>query len=332
MRYTPGEEWLPHRKVYCGTCKSILHQYGQGARMALNYDVVFLGELLFHIQKRPPAFELPEPSINFRCLQDPFKNESDAVLDYLATVNVFLAGIKVQDQIQDQRPSRKWAWRLLGRFAHKKSTRAEENLRAAGADTRYIHNQLDEQQKLEKQIPTKNTWKISFQPTANITGEVYRAAAPDIEWMQTFGSKFGALVYLTDAYLDWEKDAATGNYNPLLINREKPSDEILQAVLQEMLLLRSNLSDLLKMHAPDTKWDLRLTRNLTERVWLEKAGNEKEWEEKQAEWAKLPLKKRMEMTVWWMQQNRKRDFPWKAYLFIGSGILLLLLAILLSQF
>ena len=46
----PGQpDW--YRLHYCGTCKSLGRLYGQRSRLFLNYDIVFLSEILTLLQE-----------------------------------------------------------------------------------------------------------------------------------------------------------------------------------------------------------------------------------------------------------------------------------------
>ena len=80
MRYEPQQtvpgELRFHRLHYCGTCKAILHTYGNRSRIALNYDVVFLAEILSAIRGDVKS---SESWMQFRmgtgCFNDPFKKK-----------------------------------------------------------------------------------------------------------------------------------------------------------------------------------------------------------------------------------------------------------------
>jgi hypothetical protein len=43
-----------HRRHYCRTCKAIEQNYNQQSRLMLNFDTVFLSELLSQIEKEDP--------------------------------------------------------------------------------------------------------------------------------------------------------------------------------------------------------------------------------------------------------------------------------------
>ena len=83
-----------HRMHYCGVCKAMGNNYGHKSRFLLNYDSVFLAELLTVLSnddlgKWENAFQ----AIN-KCLTMP-KGDIPLSLSYAADANVLLADLKI---------------------------------------------------------------------------------------------------------------------------------------------------------------------------------------------------------------------------------------------
>ena len=92
-------EYEMFRAYYCGVCMHIKDNFGNIPRLALNYDMAFLGLLL-------DALHNEEPNIEFRkCMAHPLKNKpmiiSNKALEYTAAMNVSLVYYKVIDDVND---------------------------------------------------------------------------------------------------------------------------------------------------------------------------------------------------------------------------------------
>src|SRR5580692_5889342 len=109
------------RLAYCGSCKTLGALYGQKARLLLNHDMVFLGELLMPEPEWGPAHR------SFNCMAMPKRHP--AALAYAATAAVVLAHFQIEDQITD---SNRWRWRAIKRFFSPAYRKAASQLRASG--------------------------------------------------------------------------------------------------------------------------------------------------------------------------------------------------------
>ena len=92
-------EYEMFRAYYCGVCMHIKDNFGNIPRLALNYDMAFLGLLL-------DALYNEEPNIEFRkCMAHPLKNKpmiiNNKALEYTAAMNVSLVYYKVIDDVND---------------------------------------------------------------------------------------------------------------------------------------------------------------------------------------------------------------------------------------
>jgi hypothetical protein len=191
------------RLPYCGTCKTIGVRYGQRARLLLNHDIVFLGELLMRYSQEPvwtAAYR------SFNCFAKP--KEIFPILDYTAAVTVILAYYRVADHVQD---SGRWHWRTLARMLSPQFRRASAKLRESGFQMDKLDSILSTQRAREA-----NPQSITdvAEPTALATAMVFAhgGSHPDL---YDIGHRFGYLIYVLDAFEDRAQDARSGAFNAL---------------------------------------------------------------------------------------------------------------------
>jgi hypothetical protein len=188
---------------YCGTCKTIGVRYGQRARMLLNHDIVFLGELLMHYAGEP---EWPAAYRSFNCFAKP--KEVFPILDYTAAITVVLAHYRVADHIED---SGRWHWRTVARMLSPQFRRASAILRESGFPMDELDSILSTQR--AREANPKSLADVA-EPTALATAMVFghHSSSPDL---YRIGHQFGYLIYMLDAFEDRAKDAASGAFNAL---------------------------------------------------------------------------------------------------------------------
>lgn len=189
------------RLAYCGSCKTIGAMYGQRARLLLNHDMVFLGELLTDRPEWGPAHR------SFNCMAMP--KEHPAALRYAATAAVVLAHFQIEDHLVD---SGGWRWRALKRFFSPAYRKAARELRRAGFPQDEMTELLATQGAREARA-----WSIEdvAEPTARATELVFSHGGGDSK-LGSIGRRFGTLVYLIDAFEDRERDGKSGDFNALL--------------------------------------------------------------------------------------------------------------------
>jgi hypothetical protein len=225
-------EW--YRLHYCGVCKSIGSRYGQRSRTTLNYDTVFLAEILSLLSEEDST-GWNHKLRGYRCFDLPEKEHLPLSLQYAADINILLAEVKLKDNISDEGPS---LWPLAGRFFKRQFGKVHEYLQKWQVDEELLRDWLKENQKLESTpLPghinsAEKALRYYATPTAELTAYCFSKGAAAIgkeEWKETlrqFGYHFGALIYGLDAIKDLEKDAVAGDFNPLLkvMDRGKQPD------------------------------------------------------------------------------------------------------------
>jgi hypothetical protein len=189
--------------------------YGQPTRLLLNYDAVFLGELLTTL--KPTVLPYATPYLSHNCLALPNTGQMPLALQYAATANVLLAEFKLHDHIADSR-----------------SVKAKITLHALSGAFDKVHRQLkiwhfplervqrllasqsEREQEVSPQLlhvmePTATSTRIVFEHGAHLVSTDATVA----QQVATIGESFGRIAYLTDAIHDQVIDAQTGDFNAL---------------------------------------------------------------------------------------------------------------------
>ena len=225
------EPWRQWRNHYCGTCKTIGARYGQVARMALNHDTVFLGELLTALGS---DFERSAAYRSFNCMSLPGHDvEMPVVLRYAAAATLVLAEFKVIDHIEDTGRRR---WRALERVFSLAFRKAERDLLNMGFPFAKLRDVLGSQTSRERMGVELADFSA---PTAEATAMFFEHGAAVIGFkgdLVPLGRKFGELAYLLDAFEDHEKDLASGGFNALRATGQAKGDVVprLQRLVEEI--------------------------------------------------------------------------------------------------
>lgn len=207
------EEKHSRRLHYCGTCKTIGSLYGQKSRLLLNHDTVFLAEFLTALSS-DAVNDWQQSYQSYNCLNLP-KTEMPLALQFAATANVILTEFKLADHIADEKKRRfKFARQLFS----KESREAENALRNWDFPLEEVQEILSSQERRETESrdfeilaePTAQTTALFFSKGANLVGKSeLETAAFEI------GSAFGKLVYLLDAFEDYENDFKANKFNAI---------------------------------------------------------------------------------------------------------------------
>ena len=192
--------------IYCGICRGIRENSGQTARIALSYDMAFLGALLLSL------YEPEEASGKSACLIHPVSRRSwvdNDIIRYCADMNVALGYYNALDDWQDDR---KHAAKLLAEVLGKRLPEIENRYPRQCAAIRDCIAALSRLEKENCGNPDE--------PAAcfgRLMGEllVYRE---DLwaENLRQMGGALGRFIYLLDATLDYRKDLKKGKYNPYI--------------------------------------------------------------------------------------------------------------------
>jgi hypothetical protein len=272
------DSWRQWRSHYCGTCKTIGARYGQAARMALNHDTVFLSELLTALS--PGAtIEQSRAYRSFNCMTLPKTDaEIPAVLRYSAAATLVLAEFKVIDHIED---TGRRHWRTLARVFSKAFRAAERDLTDLQFPLAKLRAALHMQSALERDgstiaefsAPTAEATELFFAHGAEVLGLAQDVAVT----LGNLGRRFGELAYLLDAFEDYDKDRASGDFNAIRqahgLDRSQPlSTEIKREVVARLQALadaiRCDLEQLPLKPDEAAAFSSRLKANLDSKLGL----------------------------------------------------------------
>ena len=178
-------------------------------------------------------YESPEEAAEGRCLVHPLKRRayvSSECVAYAADMNVALAYYKFQDDWNDDRnvAGRAAAAALEAplrgvRERHPRACAAiEQNMAAIGALERAAAGKEKADAQLREQAANPDAAANLF---GLLLGEVF--AWREDYWaddLRKLGARLGKFVYLMDAVVDFEDDARSGSYNPLVSLGASPED------------------------------------------------------------------------------------------------------------
>ena len=194
-----------YRACYCGLCRSIGRRCGQGCRLSLTYDLVFLTLTLNSL------YEPEERAEDRPCLVHPFRKRKSwpsEATENASAMNVLLARLSALDHWQDER-------RLLGlgeaKLLEKGAGRAALRRPRQAALIAEALARLGEIEERREPDP---------EPGADAFGELMAGLFlwREDRWaplLGELGRNLGRFVYLLDAVLDREKDLRRGLYNPV---------------------------------------------------------------------------------------------------------------------
>ena len=222
-----------HRMHYCGVCKAMGNSYGHKTRFLLNFDIVFLAELLSEWSEQDLSqWGGAYQAIN-RCFTMP-KGETPVSLQYAADANLFLSELKIEDHAAD---TGRLSWRFARWFYSGSFLKATKHLEKWGIDQKELSYWANQQAVREAAVPTEKELSSFIEyfaePTAQLSSLIFRQGAIAVgkaeisEQAALLGYRFGLLAYLLDAFEDIEKDAFQQQFNPLLLyfNAERTLSE-----------------------------------------------------------------------------------------------------------
>ncbi|MDL2218569.1 DUF5685 family protein, partial [Christensenellaceae bacterium OttesenSCG-928-M15] len=224
-------ELTQYQGFYCGLCKTLKREYGQGPRLVLDYDCAFLALLLQGVEG--PAKEL----VHMRCGYKPFRKKepvaqpSDA-LTYAADCNVLLYYYKLRDDWEDEKKT----VAFIGSVALKRAVRRAEKRQPQVA--RAVEKGVLDLSRMEKaQEAQIDLVADAFAGILQAIAGSYQALTEkNREILRWLGYHLGRWIYLMDAYEDMEKDKKKQAYNPFVLTKadKERAGFLLYASLYEM--------------------------------------------------------------------------------------------------
>ena len=268
------EEAREHYRLHhCGTCKAIGTQYRQPARLFLNFDCVFLAELLSALADEDTS-TWPDSYHSFICFASDGQGvEPPLPLRFAAATNVLLSALKTDDHLKD---APNLFWRTLKRWFDPDFQKAEKEMAQLGLDMDAVWYWIGRQQQREKNGGPEGVEALKYysEPTARITAEVFSKGAalmgrPTPQLYQV-GFQLGELVYVLDALEDLEKDKKNHQFNALHQAWGQAHEASRQATADYLFALSRQIKDALRQlplpAAVVEEFQGRLSANVAVRV------------------------------------------------------------------
>lgn len=256
------EQQKRYGAVYCGICRRICVQFGNVARLGLNYDMAFLALLLMSL------YEPQEENGKDPCLLHPVKRRmwvDSPYIRYAADMNVALAYYNCLDDWHDDG---KRSAKVLADAFSKHLPEIEVRFPRQCEAIRHCVERLSELEKVGCANPDEPAGAFGELMAQLLTYED-DLWAPDLRQM---GDALGRFIYLLDAALDYDKDKRKGNYNPYLAmgtGKDWPRWE-------EYLVLTMGRSTAAFEKLPLVQDKALLDNILYSGVWVNYRGKEKE--------------------------------------------------------
>ncbi|WP_309717877.1 DUF5685 family protein [Armatimonas sp.] len=237
---------------YCGTCKATGRLFGQRARLTLNYDAVFLGELLLALERKT----LPTSFTSRRCFSLPVVSDIPAPLVYAAAANLALAEFALADKLADGEGRH---WKLARHGLANAFACARETLRRFGVPLETLFAQHQKQAQAEAN-PT--TLAALATPTATATRLVFaQGNVTHSEVLGTLGEAFGRLIYVLDALKDRTDDLKRGAFNALTATKTALG-EARRYIREQQSLVQAALAVLPLAQADQQRFSLQLNASV----------------------------------------------------------------------
>ena len=211
-----------YRAYYCGLCRAVKENYGEVARLTLNYDCAFLAMLLCSLQEHSG-----EPFYIGHCAYKLFTQKRpiakyNETLGFVADYEVLLSYYKLLDDWSDERRMKA----AVGSTALYPSFRRA--VKRNGALSSVVKDGLNRLSTLEKENCAEPD--VSADAFASILRDAV-SLAPNLNdrnkaIVKKLAYNIGKWIYFSDAWDDREKDKKSESYNPFLAsgsNKERAS-------------------------------------------------------------------------------------------------------------
>jgi len=263
------------RLNYCGTCKTIGSIYGQKSRLLLNHDTVFLAEILTALSGEDVS-DWQKSYQSYNCLNLP-KDKMPVALQFAATTNVILTAFKLADHVFDEGKLR---FVLAQKAFSTEFLKAESLLKQWNFPLDKIEKILQTQVERESK---NSTLEHLAEPTAQTTAAFFAHGVELIGKSELknltyqLGFAFGKLIYILDAYEDYEKDFREKQFNALRsvfqLSENKMSADTKRKAAADLRVLESELVakiyQLPISESQKTLFASRLQKNLQRKLKIE---------------------------------------------------------------
>lgn len=208
------KDYQTYRAYYCGLCKAIGKQNGQGMRLTLNYDIVFLALLAYNYENKDPVFK------KGRCPVHPVRKieyvDDREIFGKIADVNAILGYYKTLDDVVDEGKHRVISSIVKGYYK-----KAEKRLPTFAESVKKGYEEIREKEKKRE----------SADRIAETFGSMLMKAADAVTdksdaLLRKLLFYIGKWIYTIDAVDDLKKDAENHNFNPFLRENQSYDDTL----------------------------------------------------------------------------------------------------------
>lgn len=218
------KEFEEYRSYYCGLCRALKENSGVKGQISLSYDMTFLALLLSML------YEPEQEEIESRCIVHPFSKhrmKRNAMIDYVADMNLLLTWYKCKDDYVDEKKLSKVCYGTILRGSIKHIQNKYER------QINKIEKYLLQLSQLEKQ-KEDDIDKLS-NCFGHLLEEVFVVKQDQWEsYLRKIGFYIGKFVYIIDAYDDMGDDKKKGCFNPFI---EKEKEEGFDEWVKQLLLM-----------------------------------------------------------------------------------------------
>lgn len=208
------KDYETYKAIYCSLCRTLGKEYGLLARFLLTYDAAF-----YALLKKSVLQAKPDCAYKGVCRFNPLKKcnyiDTDSYLKDAAALTVIMFYYKVLDNINDGKPLKRLASRLVYPYIKIKFNKA---VKQYSKYNDIIKVSTDEQARIENE--KTDSIDIAAHPTAVSLQKILSDGIKDETQkriVERIGYCLGRWVYLMDAFDDLENDIKAGAYNPFAL-------------------------------------------------------------------------------------------------------------------
>ncbi|HEY5563254.1 MAG TPA: DUF5685 family protein [Clostridiaceae bacterium] len=206
------KDYEKFKAYYCGLCSVIKSEFGNLPRLALNYDMTFIGIMLSSL-KNDSTDNIGTSFKMKRCVLHPVKKrlfaKKNEAIAYAAFLNLALMYYKLLDDYMDDRSYlSKFIADILKLYINKTNNNYKTQMEI-------IKTKLEELYKLESNSENFQLDEIAdpFGALIGLLLTSYKRGTPYEESLYKLGYNLGKWIYLIDAYDDLKKDMDKNKFN-----------------------------------------------------------------------------------------------------------------------
>ena len=212
------KDYQTYRAYYCGLCKAIGKQAGQGMRLTLNYDIVLLALLAYNYEDKDPVFK------KGHCPVHPIRKieyvADTEIFGKIADVNTVLGYYKTLDDVIDEGKHRVISSLVKGYYK-----KAEKRIPDFAEDVKKGYEEIREKEKKRESADRiAESFGTMLMKAADAVTEKSDATLRKLLFY------IGKWIYVIDAVDDLKTDAEKQNFNPFLRENQSYDDTLYETI------------------------------------------------------------------------------------------------------